>query len=551
MTSETRQCKRCGNSFSFDKEEVSAYEYFDLPLSGECYICRWKHLLSFWIFGKLRKTTSALSGNSIITTFSEKVNFPIYSREEWNSDAWDALSYGQNYDPSRPFLEQVAELQAKVPHPHQTGSNNVRCEWSDDVWECKDCYLCKSLYRCENAGYAYRVLNSKNSYDLTYCFTLEQSYDCTHCFNSYNIKYAFDARNCIDSSFLYDCRNVKNCFMSWNLRNKEYHILNKPYSKEEYFKKVEEFRTNSHKGVQALKKEFMELIKNEAIHRNNFNTNAVDCVGNFIIDSRNCKVCYFIGQSENSRYCFRSIENKECVDAVGGGWTEKTVWGANDTWMYATALTTHCAHCRYSMYLEFCEHCEYCFGCVGLRNKKYCILNKQYSKEDYEVLVSKIKEDMKKRGEWGKFFPTSMVYCGYNLSTAQLFLPETKEDVLRAGMLWEDEEVVTHEGISGDQIPDSTDEVADSITAQAIICEKTSRRFNIAPQELAFYREHKIPLPRYHFDYRTTERLIPLSVLTPFSGKCSFCNKSINHYFPPERGYKKIACEQCYQAEVQ
>lgn len=550
MNSETKTCQNCGDKFTFGEECASAYEYFDLPSSPICYICRWKQLLSFWVFGKFRKTSSALSGRSIITTFSERVKFPIYSREEWNSDAWDTLSYGQEYDSSRSFLEQVAELQAKVPHPHQTGTTNVRCDWSDDVWECKDCYLSKSLLRCENVGYAYRVINCKNSYDLTYCFTLEKSYDCTHCFDSYNIKYSFDARNCIDSSFLYDCRNVKNSFMCWNLRNKKYHILNKPYTEEEYSEKIKELDIDSYKKVQALKKEFVELIRDEAIQRNDFNINAVDCTGNFIIDSRNCKTCYFIQESENSSFCFRSIQNKECADTVGGGWAEKTVWGANDAWMYATALTTHCMHCRYSMYIEFCEHCEYCFGCVGLRNKKYCILNEQYTKEEYEALYEKIKEDMKKRGEWGKFFPASMAYCGYNFSTAQLFLPETKEEALKAGRLWEDEEAVIHEGTSGEQIPDSIDEVPDSVTAQAIICEKTGRRFNVAPQELAFYREHKVPLPRNHFDWRTLDRLKPMVTLTPQTGKCFFCEKSITHFYPKERGLKKIACVECYQSKI-
>ncbi|MBP7884916.1 hypothetical protein KAZ93_01885 [Patescibacteria group bacterium] len=35
-------------------------------------------------------------------------------------------------------------------------------------------------------------------------------------------------------------------------------------------------------------------------------------------------------------------------------------------------------------------YCKNCFGCVGLKNHEYCIFNKQYSKEDYEVQVAKI-----------------------------------------------------------------------------------------------------------------------------------------------------------------
>jgi hypothetical protein len=37
---------------------------------------------------------------------------------------------------------------------------------------------------------------------------------------------------------------------------------------------------------------------------------------------------------------------------------------------------------------------------VGLHDKSYCILNKQYTKEEYEELVPKIIEKMMKDDEW-------------------------------------------------------------------------------------------------------------------------------------------------------
>ena len=36
----------------------------------------------------------------------------------------------------------------------------------------------------------------------------------------------------------------------------------------------------------------------------------------------------------------------------------------------------------------------HCFGCVGFKHKQYCILNKQYTKEEYEKLVQKIIKQM-------------------------------------------------------------------------------------------------------------------------------------------------------------
>lgn len=60
-------------------------------------------------------------------------------------------------------------------------------------------------------------------------------------------------------------------------------------------------------------------------------------------------------------------------------------------------------NCWTSSELAYCIDCydtKNCFGCIGLRNKQYCILNKQYTKEQYEELVPKIIEHMTKTGEW-------------------------------------------------------------------------------------------------------------------------------------------------------
>lgn len=46
------------------------------------------------------------------------------------------------------------------------------------------------------------------------------------------------------------------------------------------------------------------------------------------------------------------------------------------------------------MYSNWADNSSNIFGCIALRNKKYCILNKQYSKQEYEELIPKIKKHM-------------------------------------------------------------------------------------------------------------------------------------------------------------
>ncbi len=548
----TRQCQNCKKDFIIEPDDFAFYEKMDLPMPIMCPECRMKYLLAFWVFGRFRIAKSALSGKTIITVIPESAPFPIYERSEFVSDAWDPLTYGKDYNASRPFIEQLVELQSKVPHPHQCGVKNLNCDWTDDVWESKDAYLTRSAANVESIIYGYRIVNCKNSVDITYSFDVERSYDCVYCFKSYNLKYSFNCRDCMDSLFLYDCRNCHDCFMCWNLRNQKYCILNQQYSKEEYEKKFKEYNLKSRAVIEELKKEFWQHIRQDAVHRENYNLLAVNSRGNFLANSKNCYHCYFWEESENCRHCFRGFQSKEIIDSVGGFHREKCILGVQDGYGYNTSCSLYTTNCRYSSYLDNCEECEYCFGCVGLRKKKYCVLNKQYSKEEYESLVEKIKSDMKERGEWGKFFPLSVAYCGYNISLAQLMYPMAKEEALKFGAKWEETIEPHYENIiSGDDLPDAIDQVSDDITRQRILCPETKLSYNITKDELSFYREHGIPLPNRHFDWRTLERFKPFSyMIKPQKGICYNCKKEVEHYYAPELGFEKIACLECYQREV-
>jgi len=553
MEQETKVCQKCKQNFTIEPDDFALYQKMDLPSPVLCPYCRYKYLLAFWVNGRFRIAKSAFSGKTIITVLPESVPFPIYERAEFISDQWDPLTYGRDYEPSKSFIEQVVELQSKVPHPHQVGTKNVNCDWTDDMWESKDAYLTRSALHLESVIYGYRVVNCKNCIDITFSFDLERCYDCLNCFKSYNLKYSFNSRDCMDSFFLYDCRNCQNCFMCWNLRNQKYCILNQPYSKEEYEKKLKEYNLKSWAAIEELRKEYWQHIRQDAVHRQNYNVQAVNSTGNFLENDKGCHQCYFLQKSENCRYVFRGYDNKEVIDLAGCMSVEKCSMGVMDQLGgYNNTCCLYTTSCRYSSYLDNCEEAEYCFGCVGLRKNKYCILNKQYTKEEYESLVEKIKNDMKKRGEWGKFFPLSAAYSGYNLSLAQMQFPMTKEEALGFGAKWEETNEPHYENIiNGNDLPDTIDEVKDEITKQRILCPETKLSYNVTKEELAFYREHQIPLPRRHFDWRTQERFKPFSLMAiPQQGTCYYCKKKIEHYYSPELGFQKIACLEDYQREI-
>src|SRR3989338_6670797 len=476
MLAESKQCQNCKKEFRIEPEDFAMYEKRSIPPSDKCPVCRWKHLLSFWVFGRFRIGESALSGKRIITVLPENTAFPVYDYKEFISDKWDPMVYGQNYDFDRPFFKQFAELQAKVPHPHQVGLGNTDCPWTDDWWYSKECYLCRSGIYCEKTSYAYRVSGLKDCVDITYSFDLEQSYDCLYCFKSYKLRHAFNSRNCLESAFLYDCRHVQKCLMCWNFRNNNYNNL-----------------------------------------------------------------CNF----------FRDYEAKDAIDTISC-MSEHSAVSSLDQLGYGNVGLLYGTKCRYSVYLDSCDECEYCFGCIGLRKKSFCILNKQYSEQEYHKIVEKIKADMQKRDEWGRFLPLSMAYSGYNLSLAQIMFPEKEDTVAEIGGRWDTLPVQNFANtINSEDLPGRIDDAKDDIVKQRVICAETGLSYNIAPHELAFYKEHGIPLPRRHFDLRTLNRFRPMMLMIyPQRGTCMICQTEIEHYYSSKLGYKKIACVDCYQREV-
>ncbi len=550
MSPETRNCQNCKKDFAITPEEFSAYQKVGIELPVICFSCRVQQHFSFWPFGKFRKGTSALSGESFITVLSEHVKYPIYTLKEWHSDAWDPMVYGIAYDPNRSFFDQLVDLQVKVPRPHQTGTNNIGCDWCDDVWNSKNCYLSRSMEKGEDLYYAYRLFECKNCIDCVFCFKCDGCYDSRYCHNSYNLSYSRNSRDCMDSFFLYDCRNSTNCFMCTNLRGKQYCIGNKQFTREEYFEKLKEYNLSSYESVQKLKIEFEEMMKSEAVHRENFNLRELNSKGDFLIDTKNCQTCFMIHESEDSYNCVRGMKEVNCIDA-------------NCSWFIE--LSGNCSCCvdayglkyslwssgRFCEYVDQCVECEHCFGCVGLKKKKYCILNVQYTKEEYEILKEKIIEDMRARGEYGKFFPYSMATGPVNFSTAMIYVPETtKEDVERLGGPWEDPSENRTEGTPTSELPDRIGDVDESITKVPLICPVTGWRYNIAANELQFYKQKNIPLPREHFDVRIKQSLKHYTVLRAFPVACIYCAKDLEVYYLPEWGYKKIACESCYQREI-
>jgi hypothetical protein len=199
-----------------------------------------------------------------------------------------------------------------------------------------------------------------------------------------------------------------------------------------------------------------------------------------------------------------------------------------------------------------CHHNHNLFGCVGLTNQQFCILNKQYAKDEYETLVAKIIESMRASGEWGEYLPAAISPFAYNETIAQEYFPLTKESAEKGGWRWRDEReeiTKTEKKIPGHALPEDITSVPDDMINWPIECEATGRPFQIVKQELDFYRKMQLPVPHVHPDERHKQRMARRNPYKLWMRPCAKCKKAIETNYAPERP-ERVYCEECYLREV-
>lgn len=183
---------------------------------------------------------------------------------------------------------------------------------------------------------------------------------------------------------------------------------------------------------------------------------------------------------------------------------------------------------------------------------RFCIFNKQYSKDEYEKLVPKIIENMILSKQWGEFFPISISPLGYNETVAQEYFPLKKEKSIERGWKWNDYEPPlpkVAKTIDATELPDSIDDIPDDILNWAVVCAATKRPFKIIKQELDFYRKINLPIPCLHPDERHKRRMALRNPRKLWNRECSTCQKPIETSYAPDRP-ETVVCEECYLKEV-
>ncbi len=539
-------CKNCDTTFLITEKDQDFYSRMEVSVPTFCPECRTQRRLAFRNDRSLYHSKSALSGKEIITMYNPDYQFTVYDQKEWYSDKWDPLDYGCEFDFNRPFFDQFAELQKKVPRFNVFNLDTENCEYVNYAPHCKNCYLLFGSWFNEDCLYGQTLNECKNCFDNLFVDKSEFCYENIDCNNNYNAKFCQNSSNVTDSYFCFDCQRVQNCIACWNLRDKSYHIFNKPVSKEKFEEEQKKFA--SYKHIKNFKQKFSELIMNEAIHIDFIGQNNQNVSGNFIFNCKNAKYCFSVYRSEDIAFCGRLFEQKDTYDFDGGGKGELLYENMSNDFSYNSISCTTCEHLNDSHYCDLCFNCQDCFGSVGLRYKKYCILNKQYSEEQYKDLVVKIIKHMKQTKEWGEFFPIKFSPFAYNETLAQEYFPIIKDEADTKGYKWLEKNNNSNV-TSISKLPDNIEEVDDNVLQQILVCESCQNNFKIIEKELKFYKRQNLAIAHLCSNCRHKSRMDMRTPRKLWKSNCYQCNKDIETSYDPKRP-EKVYCEKCYLKEV-
>lgn len=348
-----------------------------------------------------------------------------------------------------------------------------------------------------------------------------------------------------------------------NLRGASNCIFNVKYSKEDYQEKIKELHLDSWKGLRELESKAHEFWLTQPYREYHGHSLNLNVTGEYVFQSKNSKEGYILNYAENSKYCqFTTVPGvKDCMDYSG--------WGNNVELIYeSTNVGAGASNVKFSgfcfpdvsniEYSWWCINGKNNFGCVNLKRKNYSILNKEYSKEEYEKLKKEIIEDMKNNPyvdengvawTYGEFFKPGFAKFAYNKSNAIRFFPKDKEQAIDEGYTWDDiESPNTLPSIESSQLPDTLEETSDSVLEEIIKCGECSRSYKIVRGELLLLRKMGLPVPHECPKCRESARFNRMNKPGMYHRNCAKCEAPIYTPYAPERP-EIVYCVKCYQGE--
>ena len=275
--------------------------------------------------------------------------------------------------------------------------SNVNSDFCYNADRCKNCYMLANTVDNEDCMYGRDFYHNRDSVDCDHVFRCTLCYEGVNIKNCYNCDYLQDCESCTDCRYGYDLKGCRNCVGCASLRNKEYCLFNQQLSPSVFNEKVKELSDEAiFDGFGNVKLKTPRLYS--------IQSNSENSIGNYIHHCQNAYMAFDAVECQDVGYIAEAKSIKDSWDIFVLEYSELCYNLSSCHKMY------NCNCCFFSSESKDCEYselmlnCDHCFGCVSLHHKKYHILNKPYSEEEYFKEVARIKEEMKGEGVLGELW---------------------------------------------------------------------------------------------------------------------------------------------------
>lgn len=409
------------------------------------------------------------------------------------------------------FIQDFRKLFLTSPQCGSWTRASENCDYGDITTVSKDCYMCFNSGNCRNAYWCEDSKSLTDCTDCAFCENCEMCYECVDCDTLYGSNFCQDCTNCEDIHFSYDLRRCKNCFGCVGLRNKKYHIFNKPFQKQQYEQEIKKLDLGVAKIFKELEK-LKEKIPRMYVHQHD----TTNCTGDYIYHSKNCYRCFDTRHTEDSGYIYQANLDMGTKDSWDCGPIPTGMDLCYDIayshYLFNGKHLYWCGNVKDSQWCINCMECEHLFGCNYLKNKQkgFYILNEKVEEDYYWKTLEDTKKELLKNG----------IYTLYDLVNKDLEQGEKDE-----------KKRLTLEG---------------KTERDCFIC---GENFKIVPTEIEFYKKMEIVWPVYCPNCRSEQRFNLRNERKMYKRICDACKKSLISTYPHDSKYV-VYCLKCWHEHM-
>jgi len=289
------------------------------------------------------------------------------------------------------FIEEYEKLKKKFPRPAQIANSVENCEWADHIYSSQNCYWCFDSTEISDCLYDFGGWQEKGAIDTLWNAICENCFEVADSINSNSCYFSHYMERCYNMYYSFNCGDCHDCFGCSQLMNKSFCIFNGQYTEEEYRNKLPELKKMSAEEAIAKAKEVENKFpKIQSYFSDNENSEYVD----YVYKSRNSYYCFDATLLEDCGYVTNSNESKDTWESTFCMGVEHCCEAVDSNECFNCFEIQDCSRCYDSAYLYHCEDTNNCFMCTNLNNAKHCILNIQYTPDEYAKKVAEIKAEI-------------------------------------------------------------------------------------------------------------------------------------------------------------